>query len=163
MGSHGNFSLSYKFCPRGPGFGYPERGFVFLNPHWLIKMPNIKFQRSKFKNPNNLSSLKFWSLDIGIWNSFVIWCFEFVIFDTKLQNKAKGLWTPMYGGFQFNKQKKGCIMFAALKTKKAAVWMPAALNYFLENPAIRSPSGPQAARQRPPRQRWSLDAHITSR
>jgi len=42
--------------------------------------------------------------------------------------------------------------------------MPAALNVFLENPAIRSPSGPQAARrQQPqPRQRWSLDVHKKS-
>jgi len=40
--------------------------------------------------------------------------------------------------------------------------MPAALNDFLENPAIRSPSGPQAARRQPPRQRWSLEVHRKS-
>ena len=50
-------------------------------------------------------------------------------------------------------------MFAALKVKKAAVLMPAALNDFLRNPAIRSSSGPQAARRQPPRQRRSLDVH----
>jgi hypothetical protein len=40
--------------------------------------------------------------------------------------------------------------------------MPAALNDFLRNPAIRSPSGPQAARRQPPRQRRLLDMHRKS-
>jgi len=31
---------------------------------------------------------RFWSLSIGIYDLFVIWCLEFVILDTKLQGKA---------------------------------------------------------------------------
>jgi len=31
---------------------------------------------------------RFWSLNIGICDLFVIWCLEFVILDTKLQGKA---------------------------------------------------------------------------
>jgi len=31
---------------------------------------------------------RFWSLNIGICDLFVIWCLEFVILNTKLQGKA---------------------------------------------------------------------------
>ena len=31
---------------------------------------------------------RFWSLNIGICDLFVIWCLEFVILDTKLQGRA---------------------------------------------------------------------------
>jgi hypothetical protein len=34
---------------------------------------------------------RFWSLNIGICDLFVIWCLEFVILDTKLQGKAEEL------------------------------------------------------------------------
>ncbi len=62
---------------RGPGFGYPQRGFAFLEGQWFIEIPNIKlqisngstssppwakskgnFQWPKFENPNNVSPWK---------------------------------------------------------------------------------------------------------
>jgi hypothetical protein len=74
--------------PKGPGFGFPQREFAIL-----------KFQKSISKsqtNSNNQNSKiqtmsrhgKFWSLNIGICDLFVIWCLEFVILDTKLQART---------------------------------------------------------------------------
>jgi len=31
---------------RGPVFGYPQRGFALLKGHWLIEIPNNKFQKT---------------------------------------------------------------------------------------------------------------------
>ena len=40
---------------------------------------------------------RFWSLNIGICDLFVIWCLEFVILDTKLQGKAGKPWPGPLG------------------------------------------------------------------
>ena len=32
--------------PKGPGFGYPQRGFALLKVHYLIEISNTKSQKT---------------------------------------------------------------------------------------------------------------------
>jgi len=47
---------------------------------------NLNDQNSKIQTMSRPE--RFWSLIIGICDLFVMWCLEFVILDTKLQNRT---------------------------------------------------------------------------
>jgi len=60
-----------------------------------FQITNIKYQTNNNDRNSKIQTMprpeRFWSLNIGICDLFVIWCLEFVILDTKLQGKAREL------------------------------------------------------------------------
>jgi len=62
-----------------------QYGYIHRILKYKTQIPNYK-QIPMTKIPN--SKLMFWSLDIVIWDLFVIWCLLFVIFNN-LQRQKK--------------------------------------------------------------------------
>ncbi len=79
-----------------------QRTRLWLSPEGICFVgSSLNFQNYKYQTISNDQNSKiqtmsrpgrFWSLNIGIWDLFEIWCLEFVILDTKRQGRAVYLW-----------------------------------------------------------------------